>query len=851
MKTKSLLKNWRLREEMLSCGPELAQLVAGKTDGWMQVPTLPCDVHMALVDHGRMEDPRNGLGSFDCQWVESRSWWFEKTFRLTRADLQNFGAELFIEILDIHADIFLNGSHLGHHDSAFYPFCKDVAPWLKEGENKLLIRLSTGLEHVDDRELAPIRDFVACEWRRRHPGRGDERRVCLRKPQYVFGWDQSPRLATCAIAGDVRIDFLDEVVVRDIRFETLALEEAGARILAEAEVESREWLFARDCTATFQVSLNGKTVHEKTVNYLSQTGSNFLDFSFTLPDPKLWWPSGYGKQPLYTVRVTASNQFGARDEKTVTAGIRTVELDQSPLNGDERNFRFIVNGKPIYCKGMDMIHADVLYARASDALYDRLLAAAKNADFNMIRLWDGAFCYERDRVYELCDQYGILVYQNFAFGCGLYPDHAQWFLRAVEQEAEYQLKRLRSHPCIALWSGNGECLGIANDFMGQHYRDREHLAIHPGGTYLFAKLLPRVHHQLVATVPYVCCSPFGGFAEQQTAQRGECHWYPFLNIDPDYQQTRISCEVIDTLFTKFLTEGGIMGPPSREALVQYLGGAENAAWDSPVFEHHRNTFERFAVRDAVQRHYTGERMPNLEEYCLYGGLFQGSLLAYEADQMRFQPDCNGCLLWCFTDGFGEVGFSLMDRFGDPKPAYYYLRRAYASDRIVLRRAQDSVQVLCSNDSDRDREYRLQCGYVAFDGTNGRAQELTVKLPAFTKGLVVAQLPLEGLDLEKGVFYARGDQNGPLPVTLRTADFRQLQLPRPARLTVSQVERVESSLRFRVSTDVFAHGVHFGLGADRRFSDQYFDLLPGESREITLHNAQGLTEADLNPQAVFI
>ena len=288
MKTKSLLKDWRLREEQLSCGPEMAQVVLNKQDGWMAVPTLPCDVHMALVDNGRMEDPLIGTNTFDCRWVERRSWWFEKTFSLEAEDLNNFGAELFIEILDIHADVFLNGSHLGHHDSAFYPFCKDVSPWLREGENKLLIRLSTGIEHVDDRELEPIRDFVACEWRRRRPGRGDYRRACLRKPQYVFGWDQSPHLATCAIAGDVRLDFLDEIVVRDIRFETLALTEDGAQILAEAEVESREWVFARECSVTFSVEFDGEEVHKKTINYLSQTGSNYLDFSFTMPDPRIW-----------------------------------------------------------------------------------------------------------------------------------------------------------------------------------------------------------------------------------------------------------------------------------------------------------------------------------------------------------------------------------------------------------------------------------------------------------------------------------------------------------------------------------------------------------------------------------
>ncbi len=851
MKTLSLLKEWVLREEPLSCDVQMAQLVQQKQENWMQVPTLPCDVHMALVDNGRMEDPLIGTNSFDCRWVENRSWWFKKTFVLEKEALSNFGAELFIEILDIHADVFLNGCHLGHHDSAFYPFQKDVAPWLKEGENTLLIRLSTGIEHVDDQELEPVRDFVACEWRRRRPGRGDYRRACLRKPQYVFGWDQSPHLATCAIAGDVRLDFLDEVVVRDIRFETLELTAEGAKILAEAEVESREWVFARECSVTFSLEREGKIVYTKSRNYLSQTGTNFLDFSFTLPNPELWWPNGYGEQPLYTVRVKASNKNGAKDEKTITTGIRTVELDQTPLNADERLYAYVINGKRIYCKGMDVIHSDVIYARATDELYDRLLTAAKNADFTMIRLWDGAFCYERERVYELCNRYGLMVYQNFTFGCSLYPDHLPWFRTAVEREAVYQIKRLRNNPCIVLWCGCGESLGMVANFMGERYWDREHRAIHPGGTTIFGEILPRIHHQLVASVPYQCCSPFGGFTFQQSPKRGECHRYPFLNYNPDYQQTRISYEVIDTIETKFLTEGGIMGPPSKEVLLHCCGGEENTAWDSPVFEHHRNTFEHWAVRDGIYRHYTGEKELTLDEYCLYGGLFQGSLLSYEADRLRSLEHCNGSLLWCFTDGFGEVGFSLMDRFGNPKPAYYYLRRAYGADRLILRREEDRVKVFCSNDSAEPKTYHLTCGYVSFDGQYGPKEEITVEVPAFTKLFRVGEYSLTGLDLTHGAFYAHGGDQGPLPVTLRTVDFRQLELSRPAKLTVSDVVQEGKTLSFTVSTDVFAHAVHFGLPADRLFSDQYFDLLPGESRRVTLFDCTDLQAKDIQPKAVFM
>lgn len=287
MRTKALMQDWQLREEPLFVGAQDAALVQMKTTDWMDVESLPCDVHVPLVQYGRIDEPLVGSNSFDCEWVEKRSWWFRKTFTLQKEDISPFGTELFIEMLDIHADLFLNGSFIGHHASAFYPFRKDVSSYLKEGENVLLIRLTTGLERVTDEDINPIRDFVSCEWRTRRKGRGDERRVMLRKPQYVFGWDQSPRLATCAIAGDVRLEILDEVVVRDIRFETLSLSESSANILAEVEVESRERLLARECFVTMTVELDSKVVHTQTKDYVSQTGSNYVDFSFTLENPEL------------------------------------------------------------------------------------------------------------------------------------------------------------------------------------------------------------------------------------------------------------------------------------------------------------------------------------------------------------------------------------------------------------------------------------------------------------------------------------------------------------------------------------------------------------------------------------
>ena len=849
MKTKSLLKNWTLREEPLTTTAEMATLVLNRTEGWMQVESLPCDVHMALEAAGRIEEPLTAGNSFDCEWVEKRSWWFRKSFTLTEEELSPFGVELFIEMLDVHADIYLNGAHIAHHPSAMYAFRKNVRPWLRGGENELLIRLSTGLEYVTDEQIAPVREFVACEFRSRRKGRGEERRVMLRKPQYVFGWDQSPRLGTCAIAGDVRLEILDGVAVRDIRFETKRITDAGAELLIEAEIESLGRLFAKECIAKMVIEKDGKTVYETKREFLSQPGVNYCDFSFTMENPALWWPNGYGAQPLYTVRVEAEDAKGAKDTREILTGIRTVSLDMTDLGNNERKYAFRVNGKLIYCKGMDYIHVDCLYARATAAQHEKLLTAARDANFNMVRFWDGNL-YQSDFVHQLCDRFGILVLENFCFACGAYPDHLEEFRREAEAEAIYQMRRLRSHPCVALWYGNGECHGLLGDYLKRHYFEEMDPAIYTGGTYLYNELLPRLHRGLIATVGYQVCTPFGGFEDQQCAERGDMHYYPFLNLAPSNQQYRISTDSFDDLACKFITESGVMGPPSAEALARYCGGVENTDFESPIFEHHRNTFERWAVRDAIYRHYTGERKLSLDEYCLYGGLFQGMLLSYAADKIRLARECGGSVLWCFTDGFGEVGFSLMDHDGNPKPAYHFLRRAYAPSRMILNRVGDRAELSCANDTDRARTLHLTVGYVSFDGTYGPSERYTVELPAYTKLQAVTALSLNGVELQNGTVYARADEADVLPVILRGGDFRTLNTPKSPKLTVSDVEKTEGAMIFTVSSDVFAHAVHFNLGASVKLSDEYFDLLPGEERRVTVF-ANEISAEELRPTCVTL
>ena len=808
-----LLQNWTLKH------PEYGDLPC----------SVPFSMYGTLLAAGKINDPYYRDNEYALKPLSNEDYTFETTFEADKARLAKAYQLLRFEGIDTIATLYLNDIEIGQAFNMHRTWEFDVREALRLGTNRLTIEFHSPVKYM---EAEQARHYV---WGQDGDIITMDGFAHIRKAASMFGWDWAPQLPDMGLFRPVTWISYDTDRISDVRIRQI---HKNGKVTLKLEAESEH----NAANLTFTVRVTGPSFDE-TVTLVRGKGQ------LTIDEPQLWWPNGYGDQPLYTARVVARNVGGARDEQSVRTGIRTVELDNSKYSDVERRYAFRVNGKQIYCKGMDLIHTDHIYARAKRETYESLIRDAKAAHFTMFRFWAEGV-YEPDYVYELCDEQGILVYRTMIFACGAYPDHLPWFNDLVEQEVRYQMLRLRNHPCMAVWCGGGECLSVLNSYFGAHYPDHDDITRRPGGTTIYGQLMPRIHHELIASVPYVCNSAFGMLPADQAPYRGggDRHFYPFLNTKPEYQQTRISVDSFADFKAQFVTEGGVMGPPSPQALIRYCGGREHIADDDPIFTHHRNSFEYFAVRDAVYRHYTGEKQLSLEEYCLYGGLFQGDLLSYEADQIRTTENCSGSVLWCYTDGFGEVGFSLMDHYANPKPAYYFMRRAYHPHRVVVRRCEDELRIYCANDLPEAATLDLTCGYVSFDGTYAPARTLTVRLDAFTQSALIATVPVDGSwDLQRGAFYVRGE--GIPTVTFRAGDFRTLTLPR-ATLSVSDFCREGDTLHFTVQTDCFAHAVHFNLGDEVRLSDQYFDLLPGESRRISIFNADGITPDMVRPTSVY-
>ncbi|NJD02146.1 MAG: beta-mannosidase [Ruminiclostridium sp.] len=846
-----LKKEWKLRYEPLYYDREYYAEVAEKKDGWVNVEALPCDVHVPLIENGMIEDPVIADNCFNCEWIEDKSWWFRKVFKAEKELLHSHNSELVVERLDAEADLFLNGVYLGHHKSETYPFRKDIRDILHEGENILVIRLTAGLEYYNELGLSRIHwkgsDYVSGSFIRNCGPRRDHRRVFVRKPQYVFGWDWNPRIGTCGIMGDARIESYNDIAIRSVKFTTRNLMDREAQISVETEIENLYSITTIDAAARLDVCFNDATVCSIEKEIFMTSGLNYVNFEFNIDNPMLWWPNGMGEQNLYTIKIYAASSTGGTDYHELKTGIRTVKLNTDKISNSSRLFALEINGVKTFCKGGNWETPDSIYGRIADEKYEKLIKEAKEANFNMLR-FNGVGAYERDYFYECCNRYGILIWQDFTFSCAAYPDELDWFRYEVEKEVDYQTRRLRNHPCVVLWCGNNECQITLESYGKISYLEDKKPAF-PRGILLFNEIMPRLARKNSPDIPYWNSSPFGGI-DLNSDEYGDRHPWgeSFMNEDIN---KRIALEEYNKVRGRFVSEFGCIGPTKKSSLYKYYG-SENVVIGGGTWNLHTNEFEKETINAAILKHYVDPESLSLDEYLLYAGLFQGLMLGYAFELLRYAENNYGALVWSYNDCWGEVGWSIIDYYAIRKISFYFVKRALAHTKLIMREDGKAINIICMNDTPKTLKFELEYGYMTFGGTKEDTASRTVTIKPFTKAVVAAQMKKGPHDTSKGLYYASADSNCSLiPAILRTCDFRNMQITLPE-IKVTGLKECGGEINFTVSSDKYVHAVHFGLNDDVLLSDEYFDLLPGESRKVTVQCVNHpIATGDIIPRYVYV
>jgi beta-mannosidase len=837
----SLNDKWKLLYRDLSTG-ENRVLDVLEADDYIDAGNLPCDAHVPLIKAGIIKDPVVADYSYACEWMENKSWWYRKDFKITKDDLNCRCARLVLESLDLFAHVFINGRLVGTHRSCHFPFSADIARYLKHGKNDLLVRLTMGSEEIAKGEYGYLKEYICTEQEYGRGDRGEKARAFLRKPQYVYGWDWGPRIGTVGIMKNAFIDFSGDLAINRLQPVTLEASVNAARLRFEVEFQSFLPISSREAHLNLVIKFEGKKVYSEKKNILALSGVNFTDFEVTLPKAKLWWPNGAGEQPLYTAELKIKSTGCSVKSDPVRFGIRTVELDLEQYGGDGRRFAFKVNGTHIYCKGGNWIPADSIYARVSPEKYRTLISEAKECNFNMLRVWGGGI-YERDEFYDLCDEMGILLWHDFMFACSLYPDDQAWYTELVRKEVEYQIKRLRRHPCIALWCGNNENQSLFADYFKKNPAERS-----SGGLVIYGEIIPSLIRVHCPEIPYWPSSPYGG-KDPNDNEVGDRHHWGDCTMNSDMEK-RITPEAYDNVTSRFISEYGYIGPCSDATIQKYYGG-NPVIHNDKIWNLHNNTFEKATVPEGIRKHYIDPEKLELKDYLRYARLVQGLMYSYSLEAIRFYPKNNGALFWMYNDTWGEVGWTIIDYYLERKPSYYFVKRAFAPVKITLRLSADKkkVRVMGINDTPNEKKTELEYGYVSFSGSYKTVKKI-VSFPAFDSGIVFEfDMPAE--DVRRGLVFVRG-KDVPLAI-LRTGPFREYVMPEGApdsTVSVTEIESRGEDLAVTLKSTGYSHVVLLGLEACFHSDDGYFDMLPGDTRTVLVKGANGKLVAE-NIKPVFI
>ena len=399
---------------------------------------VPGGVHTDLLALGRIPDPFVGDNEKRVQWVAEADWEYRHQFTAAPELLHQPHIWLVCDGLDTLATVSLNGRELGRAANMFRQYRWDVKPLLKVGENDLRIAFDS-----------PVRFAAAQQAIRPMPGvsHAIPGGPHLRKAPCHFGWDWGPQLPPIGVWKDIQLEGYEGAHITEVR---LSQQHAEGQVTVEARVAVQSWDEAPRSAVMRLVAPDGQVFETSA----AVAPGNESTLRVDIPNPQIWWPNGYGAQPLYRASVELHQSDLLLDQREYQLGLRTLELRQQP---DEwgRSFTFVVNGLPIFAKGSNWIPADSFPTRITGDYLEGLIRSAVETHQNMLRVWGGGF-YEDERFYDLCDRYGILVWQDFIFSCSIYPLDEPGFVENVQVEVVENVRRLRHRACLALWCGNNE-----------------------------------------------------------------------------------------------------------------------------------------------------------------------------------------------------------------------------------------------------------------------------------------------------------------------------------------------------------------------------------------------------------
>lgn len=773
---------------------------------------VPGCIHKDLLAQDRIPDPYFRDNEKGLQWIGETEWIYRRSFDLSPEFTSHESIDLCCEGLDTFATLHLNGKEVARTDNMFRRWQFPVRSFLRPGRNEIRITFSSTIPWMQERQQShPLRLTGAGI----HRINGSN---WVRKEQCNYGWDWGPMLVTCGIWRPIRLLATNGVRLGPVQIVQKHQEggTVGLKVLTEFVGE-----VPAGCKLITRLSREGR----ESAALESEVRSTFCSKSFTLESPELWWPNGMGPQPLYELSVALVDPAGRTlDQSDKRIGLRNFELVRNP-DAWGQSFTFRINGIDFFAKGANWIPADTFDAQVTDENLEDLLKSATEAHMNCIRVWGGGL-YERDRFYDICDELGLCVWQDFMFACAAYPAHEPAFMENVAREAEDNVKRLRHHPSLVLWCGNNELeqirglVGEEPEAMAwQHY------------CALFDDLLRKIvvtHHPGCPYWPSSEHSPVGNRTAERASQDprwGDAHLWNVWHGQEPFEWYRVS-------YHRFCSEFGFQSFPHPRTVEGYTH-PDDRNISSYVMEHHQRS--RIGNSRILTYLLDWFRLPSLfEDLIQVSQILQSLAIKYAVEHWRRNmPRCMGALYWQLNDCWPVASWSSIDYLHRWKALHYEARRFFAPTLVSAVEDPEArkAEIFITCDEPDSGPATLSWSVESVHGVLLESGERPIRMPARSTE------SLGPLDVSKSTdSFPASDLLLFLEIQIRktTVSRNLVTFVRPKHLNLQSPSLQWSAEGTGIRVQAETPALWIWIEADDpdvRWSDNFFHLRAGESRLI--------------------
>jgi beta-mannosidase len=775
---------------------------------WLE-GNVPGSILADLYGLNLIEEPYNKNNEQNLYDLFNDEYEYRKRFTVSEVDLNNSEAVLQFAGIDTLSTILINGSVVGTTSNMHRTYEFKVKKHLKIGRNEIVVKIQSPTKYINEKQKQqPLYGIPMAI-----PGY-----THLRKGHYMFGWDWGPKLPDCGIWRSVTLFFISDARWLDIQVKQYH-EDSYVGLCTELSIEKYSVENAQ--AIIILITPDGKKLEKKKL--INQT----TNIELRIDDPKLWWPNGYGEQPLYQLEcILESVDQVILDKKILFIGLRKISVNTTPDQWG-KNFAFCINGTEIFAMGADYIPEDNILSWSDNHRTDKLIKDCVKANFNMIRVWGGGI-YPDNNFYELCDKYGLIVWQDLMFACGVYDLEDSNFINNALLEIKDNIKRIRHHACVGLLCGNNEIEMFFDDGRIQKTEKNEVNYIR-----FFEDQIPRLIKHITKEIFYWPSSPSSGgnFFETNGENSGDGHYWDVWHGNQPFTAYR------ETYF-RFMSEFGFQSLPDLSTIESFTEPEDRNLFSYIMETHQKNPDGNTKILTYLANNYQNPK--DFSSLVYTSQILQAEAMRYGVEHWRRNRGrCMGTLYWQLNDCWPTSSWSSVDYYGRWKALHYAAKKFYAPILLSAKEDGTTVEFHISNETLQEWSGKVTCYLMKQNGDIIHRESLKVKANKLSSRNVLTKHFNLTTDEYRDVFvYYKLEQN-----EKKISSGSVLFVPdkhfnyQSPKLMLAFSENVDSYV-VKVQSQSLARFVELKVtGIDVVFSENYFDLPVGEEQLVFINKKE--------------